>query len=162
MWLVALAWAGMGLIMTLGLLALVSWRRRPRTTTGKRMDARPRTLRVSSRLVRVVAMLVLLGGLLGPGSRSVSGARPRKEIDRSEPLGHDVGSKYANDCEEGLKRLEYVVQELGWTGVEELAEQSVQTIGGAFGEYAMKALDDDTTRGDTASALLGFQQSTGG
>ena len=50
------------------------------------------------------------------------------------------------------------MQELGWTGVEELAEQPVQTIGGAFGEYVMKAFDDDTTRGDTAFALLGFQR----
>ena len=103
--------------------------------------------------------MALTGGWAGEARYGkVSGARPRKAIDRSEPLGHDAETKYEADLRDGLRRFDEFAKGLGWAGVEELAEQSVQTIGGVFGDFVMKAFDDDETRGDTAFALLGFRR----
>ena len=106
-----------------------------------------------------IVVLALIGGWTGgPRYGEVSGARPRKAIDRSEPLGQDVEAKYEADLRDGLKRVDEFSRGLGWTGVEELAEQSVQTIGGVFGDFVMKAFGDDDAPGDIAFALLGLQR----
>ena len=116
---VALVILGLCSLALLCLLSLADVKKNPRTATGDKLKVGAVRGALGKRWVRrgVVLLLLLTGMSTGPGYRGVVGTRPRKGIDRGQPLGHDVERKYEADCQEGLKRFDEFVRGAGWSGV---------------------------------------------
>lgn len=129
--------------------------RRPRwggVMTGRRGLADTSRSRVG---VRRSCLLILLCIVLGVHDA----ARPRKEVDRETPLGHDVEPKYEADTKAALADFDGWLENNGWLGgARVLAEGSIRNAGERMTEYIMDLSEDDVTRGEAELAILGFQR----
>ena len=103
------------------------------------------------RLGLTMAFLVLL--VLGSWS-----ARPRKEIDRETPLGHDVEPDYEKRCADAVGLFDEWLADRGWFSAGSLAEMDVRTVGTAMSQYILDLFEDEATRDEAEIAVLGFQR----